>query len=51
MYDKNTHQYVPALNTKENNVDIFNDSVRIIVPTKSPMPGTGNRYFKRGSAG
>lgn len=53
VYDKNTHQFVPALNPSAE-PNFFNDPVRIVVPNKRdakasriPVAGTGDRYFKR----
>jgi hypothetical protein len=58
VYDKSTHQYVPALDHNGPQANFFNDPVRIVVPNKrdakasrTPIPGTGNRYFKRGTGG
>ena len=59
VYDKETHQYKPALGQAHpGSQDFFNDPVRIVVPNKrdakasrTPIPGTGNRYFKRGTGG
>jgi hypothetical protein len=55
VYDKETQQYVPALVQQAPKEDFFNDPVRIVVPnrkdakgSRTPMPGTGNRMFKRG---
>lgn len=54
VYDKETQQYVPALGQQMPREDIFNDSVRIVVPnrkdarSRTPIPGTGNRMFKVG---
>lgn len=56
VYDKETLQYVPAIGqNQEPHSDFFNDPVRIVVPNKkdakgsrTPIPGTGNRMFKRG---
>lgn len=53
VYDKETMQYVPAIGQNhEARGDFFNDPVRIVVPnaksSRTPMPGTGNRVFKRG---
>jgi hypothetical protein len=56
VYDKNTHQYVPAIGGQhdQDQGNFFNDPVRIVVPNKRdakasrvPVAGTGNRYFKR----
>lgn len=56
VYDKNTHQYVPAMGGQQdpNQGSFFNDPVRIVVPNKRdakasrvPVAGTGDRYFRR----
>lgn len=59
VYDKDTQRYKPALGQSTPGApDFFNDPVRIVVPNKrdakasrTPIPGTGNRYFKRGTGG
>ena len=62
VYDKNTLEYKSPFENpyadEEQPQDFFNDHVRIVVPNKRDakgsrvaMPGTGNRYFTRGTGG